>query len=683
MKKFLLLCTAFMALVCTADAQLANLQRSQKNLRPIEGTKVMNNVELNPVQVQKPTIKGSRAALEEYALNPLEFTLFSYLEKLYLNDFATVLTQSGLKVPNTIHYAQYISPEVASRFAGNVLKNVYCYFPEGAMEVTFWVKEDLYSEENVWEFTAEEDIPSGSYGAPYVVPCEYTINPKGFYFGMTVEKLAVSKHHYFFFGTTSRTNGSFIVDFGEDWYDFSNNGTLYFWYETEGENGLAEFDINMDYATISRVAPQEKVNMSSCFTNMGSMPLTQVQLKYMLDGVEKTVDVDIVDQNGNPDTLTFLDYYEFTFPETAPATPGRYPMTLEANLLNEKYTDYYTKNAANSVQAHILSINDPFNRVAVMEQFTGTGCGWCPRGHVAMKLLNEKYPNDFIGIAVHAQDNFATSSYDALSYSVPGYPYALFSRSFEGDPFYVYSNSGFGAADVVEAINAIPAEAKIGVCSTVSADGASVELGSHTTFSLNDNNGSYSVAYVILEDGISGAQQNYYSGQNMSGQPKELQELASLGSPYRTTFDAIARGIYNCMGIAGSLPMAIANGQTYTHKITVPMPNTISKTANCSVVALLIDNFSGEIVNAAKAKLNEATTGLNTVANGTLAAEISAAAGAINVVAAQGTATVYTADGKLVAKAQVNGAATIAVAKGAYIVRVENGNDVVVKKVVL
>jgi hypothetical protein len=113
------------------------------------------------------------------------------------------------------------------------------------------------------------------------------------------------------------------------------------------------------------------------------------------------------------------------------------------------------------------------------------------------------------------------------------------------------------------------------------------------------------------------------------------------------------------------------------------MPNTISKTANCSVVALLIDNFSGEIVNAAKAKLNEATTGLNTVANGTLAAEISAAAGAINVVAAQGTTTVYTADGKLVAKAQVNGAATIAVAKGTYIVRVENGNDVVVKKVVL
>ena len=182
----------------------------------------------------------------------------------------------------------------------------------------------------------------------------------------------------------------------------------------------------------------------------------------------------------------------------------------------------------------------------------------------------------------------------------------------------------------------------------------------------------YNVLLMISTAGLPVAMSRMISQANSLGHSNRIRRI------YNT-----ARAIFLTLGIAGSLPMAIANGQTYTHKITVPMPNTISKTANCSVVALLIDNFSGEIVNAAKAKLNEATTGLNTVANGTLAAEISAVAGAINVVAAQGTATVYTADGKLVAKAQVNGAATIAVAKGAYIVRVENGNDVVVKKVVL
>ena len=683
MKKFLLLCTAFMALVCTADAQLANLQRSHKNFQPIEGTKQLSNCQINPVKVQERASKAARTSLEDMALDPKEFTLVDYRNQIWVGDFASILQQNSMAVPNTISYAQYISPEIASRFSGNTLKEIYCYLPEDASTVTFWVKEDLYSDKNVWEVSSEVDVPAGVYGAPVTVPCEYTMNPNGFFVGMTVEKLAIAKRHYFFFDEKSRTNGSFLVDFGQDWYDFSYNGTLYFWFVTEGKNGLSSFDINMDYATISRVKPESKVNMSTCFTNMGGTPLTQVQLKYTLDGVEKIVDVNIVDENGKPDTLLFLDYYELTIPETAPATAGRYPMTLQPNLLNGSNADGYTQNAANSTSAFILSIDNPYDRVAVMEQCTGTWCGWCPRGHVAMDLLKEQYPNSFIGIAMHWQDNLATEGYNALCNSIGSAPYALFSRCFEGDPFYAYSNSSFGAPAVIEAINAIPAEAQIGVCSTVSADGASVELGSHTTFSLNDNYGSYSVAYVILEDGISGAQTNYYSGQNMSGQPKELQGLANEASTYRATFNEVARGIYNCWGIEGSLPNNIANGQTYTHKITVAMPAAISKTANCSVVALLIDNYSGEIVNAAKAKLNEATTGLNTVANGTLAAEISAAAGAINVVAAQGTATVYTIDGKLVAKAQMNGAATIAVAKGAYIVRVENGNDVVVKKVVL
>lgn len=683
MKKFLLLCMALAAFVCTANAQLAKAQRSQHAPRLIEGTKSMPNAKFSPILFKDNTTKSARAALEEYALSPLEFTFVDYLTDTYILDFAMVLTQSGLNVPAEISYAQYVTPEVAARFAGNTLKNIYTYYPEGAMQVTFWVKEDLYSDKNVWEFTSEKDVASGAYGEQVTVPCDYVINPEGFFFGMTVEKLAISKKHYTFFHENSRSNGSFLVDFGQDWYDFSENGALFFWYETEGENGLSDFDINMDYATVARVAPETEMSLPACFTNMGAMPLTQVQLKYMLNGEEKTVDVDIVDANGQPDTLLFLDYYEFEFPETAPATAGRYPIVLQANLLNGSHADTYTQNAANTAYGCIISIANPYPRKTVMEQITGTWCGWCPRGHIAMELLKEQYPDDFIGIAVHWLDNFAADSYNSLSNAIGSAPYALFSRSLEGDPFYGWSESTFGASDIVKALNAIPTEAQVGVSSTVSADGASVELASHTTFSINDNNGSYSVAYVILEDGLAGAQTNYYSQQNLSGLPAELQELSSLGSPYRTTYNDVARGIYNLWGIEGSLPTNLQNGETYSHKITVSMPSSISNPDNCSVVALLIDNYSGEIVNAAKAKLNEATSGIESLGCGTLTADISVEGNAISVKTAQGTAAVYTTDGKLVAKTAVNGAATLPVEKGTYIVRVENGNDVVVKKVVL
>ena len=683
MKKFLLLCMALVAFVCTANAQLAQAQRSQQAPRLIEGTKSMPTAKLSPTLFKDNATKSARVALEELALNPLEFTFVDYLTPTYVLDFAMVLTQSQISVPNEISYAQYVNPEVAARFAGNTLKNIYTYYPEGAMQVTFWIKEDLYSDKNVWELTSELDVTSGSYGEPVTVPCEYAINPNGFFFGMTVEKLAISKKHYTFFHENSRSNGSFLVDFGNSWYDFSSNGTLYFWFETEGENGLSDFDINMDYATVARVAPETEMSLPAGFTNMGAMPLTQVQLKYMLNGEEKTVDVDIVDANGQPDTLLFLDYYEFEFPETAPATAGRYPIALQPNLLNGSHADAYTQNAANTAYGFIILIANPYPRKAVMEQITGTWCGWCPRGHVAMELLKEQYPDDFIGIAVHWQDNFATEGYATLANSIGSAPYALFSRAFDADPFYGYGNGGFGAPDIVKSINGLPAEGKLGVSSTVSADGASVELAAHATFSVDDNNGSYSVAYVILEDAVGAGQTNYYYQQDMSGEPAELQDLATKGSPYRTTLNDVARGIYNCWGIEGSLPTHILNGETYCHKITVPMPENILNQDNCSVVALLIDNYSGEIINAVKEKLNEATTGIESMNNGTLAAEISVEGNAISVKAAQGTAAVYATDGKLVAKTAVNGAATLNVAKGSYIVRVENGNDVVVKKVVL
>ena len=69
-------------------------------------------------------------------------------------------------------------------------------------------------------------------------------------------------------------------------------------------------------------------------------------------------------------------------------------------------------------------------------------------------------------------------------------------------------------------------------------------------------------------------------------------------------------------------------------------------------------------------------------------ADISVSGNAITVTTDAGgsaVAKVYSTDGKLVAQATVNGSATLAVdgQKGTYIVRVENGNNVTVKKVML
>ena len=44
---------------------------------------------------------------------------------------------------------------------------------------------------------------------------------------------------------------------------------------------------------------------------------------------------------------------------------------------------------------------EPFIRHSVVEEFTGTWCGNCPRGIVGMQRLEEDFGDRFIGIAIH------------------------------------------------------------------------------------------------------------------------------------------------------------------------------------------------------------------------------------------------------------------------------------------
>ena len=62
-----------------------------------------------------------------------------------------------------------------------------------------------------------------------------------------------------------------------------------------------------------------------------------------------------------------------------------------------------------------------------MEEGTGTWCGWCPRGIVAFRYMAEKYPETFIGIAVHKSDNLETNTYSYLKFN--GYPSCYVNRN--------------------------------------------------------------------------------------------------------------------------------------------------------------------------------------------------------------------------------------------------------------
>jgi hypothetical protein len=90
----------------------------------------------------------------------------------------------------------------------------------------------------------------------------------------------------------------------------------------------------------------------------------------------------------------------------------------------------------------------------VVEEGTGTWCGWCVRGHVYMDSIAAAEPNNTVLIAVHNSDPMTVSAYDAgMATIISGYPTAVFNRNVVGDPSDVFTQYGnnsnnYGLADL-------------------------------------------------------------------------------------------------------------------------------------------------------------------------------------------------------------------------------------------
>jgi len=72
------------------------------------------------------------------------------------------------------------------------------------------------------------------------------------------------------------------------------------------------------------------------------------------------------------------------------------------------------------------------NKKVFVEESTGRGCTWCPRGHVYMNYMADKYPDHFVGVAVHnnAQglDPMTNEDWDAGLAPIPWQPGIWFER---------------------------------------------------------------------------------------------------------------------------------------------------------------------------------------------------------------------------------------------------------------
>ena len=244
-------------------------------------------------------------------------------------------------------------------------------------------------------------------------------------------------------------------------------------------------------------------------------------------------------------------------------------------------------------------------KLVVGEEATGTWCGWCPRGAVALNWMDNDYAGFWQGIAVHNGDPMTDATYDgAIGNYIAGYPSGLVDRGNAIDP-------GAFSQDFVQRVVIEP--------HALITNGAKIE-NNILKVSLDIDfqkpiNGNWRLTCAIVEDSVTGTgpqyfQANYYSGGN-SGSLIDVDgtDWANLGSNVNANmmiYRHVARAI-NPSFLGDALPQ---NSYSSGTSETVCFEFAIDPNWDLSqihIVGMLFDNNS-QTDNASSSSINTAET---------------------------------------------------------------------------
>jgi hypothetical protein len=283
--------------------------------------------------------------------------------------------------------------------------------------------------------------------------------------------------------------------------------------------------------------------------------------------------------------------YEFTHPVALELGNENVPVEVMISQTNGEADGDPSDNGGNHL-VHSLLFN-PAKKVLV-EQGTGTWCGWCPRGHVFSEYMAETYPNS-IEVAVHNNDPMTNATYDSgMSSRIGGYPSGLVDRFFmDIDP------SEFEAAYLERIDQQTFAEVSVDLDYNNTTRNLQMTINANFAAVVE---GNFRLNAIVVEDDVTGTtsaynQSNFYSG----GQAGPMGGYESLPNPVpasQMVYHHVGRRIMGGWnGTSGTIPAQVVPGTVYSTTYSLTLPTTWDHT-KISVVGLIINQANENLVNA-------------------------------------------------------------------------------------
>jgi hypothetical protein len=321
--------------------------------------------------------------------------------------------------------------------------------------------------------------------------------------------------------------------------------------------------------------------------NVGASAITTADIKYEVGGTTYS------------QTLSGLNVasgasYNFTH-NTAinVSSPVMYPVKVWVDLANDAdHTD-------DTLSTFVSGLTFLPTKRVLIEEATGTWCGWCPRGAVYTEQIDTVHLDQAIVVAVHNADPMTNAIYDAgIGTLIGGYPSGCVDRkSNDVDPTNFETTFSQRINDV--------SPADVGVSATFNSTTRQVDVTVSATFAA-DLTGDYRLNCILVEDDVTGTgttynQTNYYSSasQNIAlvGAGHNWQTEPASVPAASMHYNFVGRDILGGFdGEVGSIPATISANSTYTYNFSTTIPTTWDA-SQMRVIGVLHNATTGNILN--------------------------------------------------------------------------------------
>lgn len=438
----------------------------------------------------------------------------------------------------------------------------------------------------------------------------------------------------------------------------------------EGSNGLAALDIIPGEYTLG----DEEIRFGGILTACSDEPVNTLTVTFFVG--DDSFHAEYIDLD-----LHSGEQFEFMLPEKVSASYGdQLSFTVKSEINGIPFDDM-------NLHTTLLALL-PKKRV-VVEEATGMWCGYCPQGIVAMETLQEHYPEEFIGVAVHVNDAMEVKGYGNVMPFPAGAPTAWIDRLVYCEdmlmPTYKDGHQTFTTLmGGVESLflERLSEQAFADVEVNGNYDDSSREMGVDVSvkFAKKYEDSDFRIVLLLTEDNV--WKEGYYQTNYQAGLDAVVGGFENLPSRIVEDFEFnhVARWSgEDYTGAEGSLPSELDPGVNYDYSASFTMPKSVLNPNNVKVIAMVADASTGEIMNAAASHINN--SGIEIIEKDHITVRVEK--GVISAYAeGEVEMTMFSVSGMLVGKVSGNGCAVKDdLASGIYIVKISSGNYVKTMKI--